>query len=148
MGLEEGETLKTLGVLTACIGRRSSLAKHSNRRGHYESSPKLPTLGYSHSHPPSPLLSPPYRLHLKIQFFPPHQDSKLSNIMTLSQEIIKVKGLKKQNAYLAGIQVGSMFHRSRVISIVSLLYHRIKQLSKYLMERERVVKDRESLPRP
>lgn len=34
--------------------------------------------------------------------------------------------------YLAGIQVGGMFHRSGVISIVSLLDHRVKQLSKYL----------------
>lgn len=66
--------------------------------------------------------------------------------MTPSQEIIKVKGLKKQRVvhkamqsemeylnYLAGIQVSGMFHCSGVISIVSLLYHRIKQLSKYLM---------------
>ena len=34
--------------------------------------------------------------------------------------------------YLAGSQVGGMFHRSGVISIVSLLDHRVKQLSKYL----------------
>lgn len=66
--------------------------------------------------------------------------------MTMSQRIIMVEGTGENSmlykrqcksevgylTYLAGIQVGGMFHRSGVISIVSLLDHRVKQLSKYL----------------
>lgn len=66
--------------------------------------------------------------------------------MTMSQGIIMVEGTRKNSmlykrqcksevgylTYLAGIQVGGMFHRSGVIPIVSLLDHRVKQLSKYL----------------
>lgn len=64
----------------------------------------------------------------------------------MSQGIIMVEGtgensmLSKRQCksevgyltHLAGIQVGGMFHRSGVIPIVSLLDHRVKQLSKYL----------------
>lgn len=64
----------------------------------------------------------------------------------MSQGIIMVEGTRKNSmlykrqcksevgylTYLAGIQVGGMFHRSGVIPIVSLLDHRVKQLSKYL----------------
>jgi len=64
----------------------------------------------------------------------------------MSQRIIMVEGTGENSmlykrqcksevgylTYLAGIQVGGMFHRSGVISIVSLLDHRVKQLSKYL----------------
>lgn len=47
--------------------------------------------------------------------------------------IRQCKSEEEYLSYLAGIQISGMLHCSRVISIVSLLYHRIKQLSKYLM---------------
>lgn len=46
--------------------------------------------------------------------------------------IRQCKSEVEYSTYLAGIQVSGMFHRLGVISIVSFLDHRVKQLSKYL----------------